>query len=47
MIHLFVRYKFSADFNTSSLSQGALEIYLKNGMFQYHLENVKKLYMKK
>lgn len=47
MIAPFVRYKFSADFNTSSLSQGALEIYLKNGMFQYHLENVKKLYKKK
>lgn len=47
MIASFVRYKFSADFNTSSLSQGALEIYLKSGMFQYHLENVKKMYMKK
>ncbi len=47
MIAPFVRYKFSADFNTSSLSQGALEIYLKNGMFYYHLENVNKLYMRK
>jgi len=47
MISTFVHYKFSADFNTSPLSQGALEIYLKNGMFQYHLESVKKLYLTK
>ena len=47
MIPSFIHYKFSADFNTSPLSQGALEIYLKNGMFQYHLERVKKLYIKK
>lgn len=25
----FLRYKFSSDFNSSALSQGALEIYLK------------------
>lgn len=47
MISSFVLNKFSADFNTSPLSQGALEIYLKNGMFQYHLEKVKKLYSSK
>lgn len=47
MISSFVHYKFSTDFNTSPLSQGALEIYLKNGMFQYHLETVKKLYLNK
>lgn len=47
MIPTFVHNKFSADFNTSPLSQGALEIYLKNGMFQYHLESVQKLYHKK
>ncbi|MFC7686608.1 PLP-dependent aminotransferase family protein [Ureibacillus sp. GCM10028918] len=47
MIPSFIQNKFSVDFNTSPLSQGALEIYLKNGMFQYHLENVKKLYIKK
>lgn len=47
MITPFVHYKSSADFNTSTLSQGALEIYLKNGMFQYHLKNIKKLYLKK
>ena len=47
MIPSFIHYKFSTDFNTSPLSQGALEIYLKSGMFQYHLEKVKKLYTKK
>ncbi|WP_342601080.1 PLP-dependent aminotransferase family protein [Psychrobacillus sp. FSL H8-0483] len=47
MIDSFVHYKFSADFNTSTLSQGALEIYLKSGMFHYHLENVKPLYLNK
>lgn len=47
MIPAFIRNKFSTDFNTSPLSQGALEIYLKNGMFQYHLESVKTLYIKK
>ncbi|GKV57007.1 GntR family transcriptional regulator [Sporosarcina sp. NCCP-2222] len=47
MISSFVRYKFSTDFNTSPLSQGALEIYLKSGMFHYHLESVKKIYTKK
>ena len=47
MIPTFVNYKFSTDFISSPLSQGALEIYLKNGMFQYHLESVKKLYLKK
>ncbi|EEL62120.1 hypothetical protein [Bacillus cereus] len=33
MINSFVSYKFSTDFNTSALSQGALEIYLKSDMF--------------
>jgi len=47
MIDSFVQYKFSADFNTSTLSQGALEVYLKSGMFHYHLENVKQLYLNK
>lgn len=47
MIPSFMDYKFSADFNTSPLSQGALEIYLKSGMFQYHIENIKRKYMRK
>ena len=47
MVNSFVRYKFSSDFNTSALSQGALEIYLKSGMFHYHLEKIKQLYINK
>jgi len=47
MVPTFVRYKFSTDFTSSSLSQGALEIYLRSGMFQYHLQSVKKLYFEK
>ncbi|WP_239450751.1 hypothetical protein [Bacillus cytotoxicus] len=47
MIHSVVSYKFDTDFNTSALSQGALEIYLKRGMFNYHLEKVKQLYTNK
>ncbi len=47
MIHTFSRHKFSADFNSSALSQGALEIYLKSGMFQGHIKRIKKLYQRK
>lgn len=47
MQHHFLRYKFSADFTSSALSQGALEIYLKSGMFETHLKKVQKLYDKK
>ncbi|MGE7111127.1 PLP-dependent aminotransferase family protein [Lysinibacillus sp. NPDC047702] len=43
----FSRYKFTADFNSSILSQGALEIYLKNGMFQSHIKKIKELYFGK
>lgn len=43
----FSRYKFTADFNNSVLSQGALEIYLKNGMFQSHIKKIKELYFGK
>ncbi|MGE7758572.1 PLP-dependent aminotransferase family protein [Peribacillus sp. NPDC097895] len=44
MINNFLRYKFSSDFNSSALSQGALEIYLKSGMFNSHLKKVKEVY---
>ncbi|HZH61360.1 MAG TPA: PLP-dependent aminotransferase family protein [Metabacillus sp.] len=47
MINNFLRYKFSSDFNSSALSQGALEIYLKSGMFQSHLKRIKGLYRRK
>ncbi|MGX2961210.1 aminotransferase-like domain-containing protein [Peribacillus sp. JNUCC 23] len=47
MINNFLRYKFSSDFNSSALSQGALEIYLKSGMFTSHLKKVKEVYRTK
>ncbi|KOS67805.1 GntR family transcriptional regulator [Lysinibacillus contaminans] len=47
MVDNFLRYKFSSDFNSSALSQGALEIYLKSGMFTSHLKKIKELYRTK
>ncbi|MFT9817837.1 PLP-dependent aminotransferase family protein [Lysinibacillus sp. NPDC056185] len=47
MTNNFLRYKFTADFNSSVLSQGALEIYLKNGMFNSHIKKIKELYYRK
>lgn len=47
MMNHFLRYKFSADFNSSVLSQGALEIYLKSGMFNSHIKTIKALYVGK
>lgn len=47
MTNHFLRYKFSADFNSSVLSQGALDIYLKSGMFNSHIKKIKELYVRK
>lgn len=47
MVNNFLRYKFSSDFNSSALSQGALEIYLKSGMFTSHLKQIKEVYRSK
>lgn len=47
MMNHFLRYKFSADFNSSVLSQGALDIYLKSGMFNSHIKTIKALYVGK
>ncbi|MEG0385306.1 MAG: PLP-dependent aminotransferase family protein [Solibacillus sp.] len=47
MINNFLRYKFTSDFNSSTLSQGALEIYLKSGMFNSHLKKIKEVYQTK
>jgi len=47
MIKNFLRYKFSADFNSSVLSQGALDIYLKSGMYHSHLKTIKEVYARK
>lgn len=40
----FLQHKAAADSSTSILSQGALEIYLKSGMFERHVSRVRKLY---
>ncbi len=47
MIKNFLRYKFSSDFNSPALSQGALEVYLKSGMFNNHLKKIKEVYRTK
>ncbi|SHF36364.1 DNA-binding transcriptional regulator, MocR family, contains an aminotransferase domain [Seinonella peptonophila] len=47
MMNNFLRYKFSSDFNSSALSQGALEIYFKSGMFNSHLKKIKEVYRTK
>jgi DNA-binding transcriptional MocR family regulator len=44
LVNTFAEYKRCADLSTSILSQGALEIYIKSGMFTSHLRKVKKLY---
>ena len=46
-IKTFLRYKMSADFTSPILSQGALEIYLKSGMYALHLKKIKKVYQYK
>ncbi len=47
MMNHFLRYKLSADFNSAVLSQGALDIYLKSGMFNSHIKTIKALYVGK
>lgn len=47
MINTFLHYKFSSDFNSSALSQGALEVYLKSGMFNGHIKRIRGLYQRK
>lgn len=47
LINQFLRYKFSSDYNSSVLSQGALEIYLRSGMFNNHLKKIRAVYRSK
>jgi DNA-binding transcriptional MocR family regulator len=47
LIEGFTRAKFASDVHTPVITQGALEIYLKNGMFAAHIEKIRKLYRKK
>ena len=47
LINTFLDYKKWCDMNSPILSQGALEIYLKSGMFNEHKKNISKLYFEK
>lgn len=44
LINTFLDYKKWSDMNSPILSQGALEIYLKSGMFNKHRRKISKLY---
>lgn len=44
LLNSFAYYKKCSDINTSVLSQGALEIYLNSGMFEKHVNKVRKIY---
>ncbi|OAB42606.1 PLP-dependent aminotransferase family protein [Paenibacillus antarcticus] len=47
LIDTFSRFKVLLDIDTSTLSQAALEIYMKSGMFERHRERIKASYNKK
>lgn len=47
LLDIFEKYKTWDDLNTSILSQGALEIYIKSGMFNSHREKLKNVYSKR
>ncbi|SEG73083.1 PLP-dependent aminotransferase family protein [Paenibacillus sp. UNC499MF] len=44
LVDLFSRYKRIADIDSSMISQGALEIYLRSGMFERHKHKIKAAY---
>lgn len=46
-ISKFVQAKFAADLHSPVLTQGALEIYLKSGMFDAHIQKMRFIYGKK
>ncbi|WHY75436.1 PLP-dependent aminotransferase family protein [Neobacillus sp. WH10] len=43
----FSQAKYAADLHTPVLTQGALEIYLKNGMFDAHIKKIRQIYREK
>ncbi|HEY2492724.1 MAG TPA: PLP-dependent aminotransferase family protein [Paenibacillus sp.] len=47
LIDMFSRFKVILDVDTSMLSQAALEIYMKSGMFERHRERIKSSYNRK
>lgn len=44
---MFADYKRWTDLNTSILSQGALEVYLKSGLFEKHIQGVLRVYQER
>ena len=47
LVNAFQKYKKWNDLNTSILSQGALEIYIKSGMINDHVKKLRKIYSEK
>ncbi|WP_240338507.1 PLP-dependent aminotransferase family protein [Peribacillus alkalitolerans] len=47
MVEVFTKAKFAADVHTPVLTQGALEVYLKSGMYNAHIQKLRKQYKKK
>ncbi|MFK7693198.1 PLP-dependent aminotransferase family protein [Paenibacillus sp. HJGM_3] len=47
LVEIFVRYKKLQDIDSSMLSQGALEIYLKSRMFERHKEKIRSSYARR
>jgi DNA-binding transcriptional MocR family regulator len=47
LMDTFSRFKVILDIDTSTLSQAALEIYMKSGMFERHRERIKSSYNRK
>lgn len=45
IIEIFSKYKSTIDVDSSMLSQAALEIYIKSGMFERHKEKIKASYL--
>lgn len=43
----FQEYKYYSDFSTPVLSQGALEIYISSGLYDIHIQKVRKIYLKR
>ena len=44
LVNLFKELKICCDINSSLLSQGALEIYIKNGMYEKHIKRIKQIF---
>ena len=47
MSEIFQQAKHAADIHSPVLMQGALEIYLKNGMFRAHIQRMRQTYSKR